>query len=172
MSLLGWPLMLAAAPLVGLAFELLLLRTRWTPYFTSGFPLHLDLVPIVKAPEGEGTTASVCWTADEEGLVHWWANARSGEGLTGLHGVVRCYRSRRGVELVFRWSPPWSPLLAAAALAVFGAIRGLPHVTIPVAVAMILGLVFVYHQGALRAAAELRWSFVSGGGEAGDDAES
>lgn len=165
MTLLGWPLALATMPLVGLGLELLLLRSGWMPYYTSGFPLHLDLVPIAHTPEGTGKTASVQWEADEDGLVRWRANHETGEGLTGLHGVVRCFRTRRGIGLAFRWSPPWSPLLAAAALAVFGTLRGLAHVTIPVALAMILGLVFVYHQGALRAAAELRWSFVSSGSE-------
>lgn len=155
----------ALAPLVGLGVELLLLRLRFRPYLAAGFPLAVELVPVARPPEGEGTTASVAWVVDSDGVVRWWANASS-EGLTGLHGVVRCVRSRGGVGLVVRWSPPWSPLLAAAGLGALGFARGLPQVTVPIALLLVGGLMFVYHQGALRAAAELRWSFVRGGGAA------
>lgn len=157
------PVAFAVAPLVGLLIELLLVRLRFRPYLAAGLPLARELVPIPKPPEGEGSTASVAWVADEDGVVRWWANG-SREGLTGLHGVVRCVRGRHGVSLLVRWSPPWSPLLAAVGLAGFGVARGLPQVTIPVGLAMVGGLFFVYHQGAVRAAAELRWSFVQGGG--------
>ena len=76
----GWALALAVAPVVGLALELLLTRIRWTPYFRAGVPLHVDLVPIPRAPKGEGSAASVCWQASEDGLVRWWANPKTGEG--------------------------------------------------------------------------------------------
>lgn len=162
MRLLGWPMVVALVPLFGLVLEAVLLRLRWLPYMQAGFPLHVELVPIPHAPEGQGTTASVRWEVGEDGVVRWWAN-QTGEGLTGLHGVVRCVRTRRGVGLLIRWSPPWSPLLAASGVALFGAVRGLPHVAIPVAALMVFGLIFVYYQGAIRAAAELRWSFLSSG---------
>ncbi len=164
---LGWPLLLGLAPVAGLALELSLIRARWTPYLRVGVPLHLELVPVARPPEGEGQTSSVCWRAGDDGLVRWWANAR-GDGLVGLHGVVRCFRARRGVGLAVRWAPPWSPLVCAAALALYGTARGFPQVALPIAAAMIFGLLFTYRHAAVRAAAELRWSFIRDGG-AGDD---
>ncbi len=59
------------------------------------------------------------------------------------------------------WAPPWSPLLAALWLAGIGAVRGEAWLTVPIAAVMVLGVVLLYRQVALRVAAELRWGWVS-----------
>ena len=148
---------LALVPVLGLLVEAGLVRLGWMPYFLAGFPLLPEVVPIEGMPTEAGKAGSVCWDMPATGSVRWWSNPDSRESLTGLHGVVLCVRRGDNVRLHMRWSPPWSPLLAAAGLLILGVVRGLSHVTAPVSVVMVLGLVVLYHQGALRAAGELRF---------------
>ena len=144
----------------GFATERALLSWRWTPWFAAGLPLVPVPVPIPEAPTGSGETASLKWEV-VDGVVRWWADPRRrGAVPTGLRGVVRLRRSTRGVELDVRWSPPWTPLVAMGWLAALGVMRGQTQVTGPIAALLVLAMLLVYHQGALRAAAELRWAFV------------
>ena len=148
---------LALVPVLGLLVEAGLIRFGWMPYFSAGFPLLPEVVPIRVMPTEAGKAGSVSWDVPQTGWVRWWSNPDAREALTGLHGVVWCVRRGERVHLHMRWSPPWSPLLAAAGLLILGVARGLSHVTAPVSVAMVLGLMVLYHQGALRAAGELRF---------------
>jgi len=143
----------------------LITRFRWTPYFTAGFPLFPELVPISKAPEGTGETATVHWeVVGEDGdLVRFWADPDKRRAPSGLRGAVKLYRARGGsVGLAVRWSPPWTLLLAAGWLVVLGIVRQEPQITVPIAIVWVMGVLLIYRQAALRAAAELRWAFVKG----------
>ncbi len=153
---------LALVPVLGLLLEAGLIRVGWMPYFSAGFPLSPEPVAIRTVPTEPGRTGSVCWDVPEPGTIRWWSNPDARESLTGLHGVVRCLPQRGKVRLVIRWSPPWSPLLGSAGLLILGVYRELSHVTAPVSVLMTLGLMVLYHQGALRAAGELRYGLAGG----------
>ena len=139
-----------------------LLRLRWDWYFLPGFPLGARIVPIPRPPEGGGRTRSVRWEVAAPHLVRFWADPSDRSAPSGLHGVVILAQGRQGVELGFRWAPPWTPILAATWLAVLGAARGEGHVTVPIAAAIVLGIGLLYAQQARRVAAELRWAFVRG----------
>ena len=150
----------------GMVFErFLLTRFRWTPYFTAGFPLFPELVPIPKAPEGSGETATVSWeVVGEDGdLVRFWADPDKRTAPSGLRGAIRLYQAGNGhVGLAVRWSPPWTLLIAAGWLVALGIARQEPQITVPIAVVWVLGVMVIYRQAAVRAAAELRWAFVRG----------
>lgn len=156
-----WPALFAAvAFLGGLLVERLLLQFRVGAWFTAGFPLFPELVPIPRLPETEaGRTLSVHW--ERHGDVLWfWSQPGERNAPMGLHGAIRLVRGSRGVHLIVRWSPPWSPMLAAAWLAGLGATRGEAAFTVPIATVMILGILFLYRTYAVKAAAELRWALV------------
>ncbi len=143
----------------------LLTRFRWTPYFTAGFPLFPVLVPIPTKPQGSGETATVKWeVVGEDGdVVRFWSDPENRSAPSGLRGAVRFYGAAHGqIGLAVRWSPPWTLLLAAAWLVILGIARGEPQITVPIATIWVMGVVLVYRQGAMRAAAELRWAFVKG----------
>ena len=157
----------SALVLIGgmVAERFLLTRFRWTAYFSAGFPLFPELVPIPVAPKGEGETATVRWEVVEgdEDYVRFWADPDQRKAPSGLHGAIRLYRAAGGsVGLAVRWSPPWTLLLAAAWLVILGIARREPQITVPIAVVWVLGVLIIYRQAALRAAAELRWAFVQG----------
>jgi hypothetical protein len=139
-----------------------LLRFRRDWYFLPGFPLGLRVVPIPRPPEGSGRTASVRWEVSSPHVVRYWADPSERVTPSGLHGVVILAQGRQGVELEIRWAPPWTPFLAAIWLAVLGTARGEGHLTIPIAVAIVLAIAFLYAERARRIAAELRWAFVRG----------
>lgn len=164
----GWPITLVAAAVLGggLLVERLLLAARFTPYFTAGFPLLPELVPIPAVPKREeGTTASVRWVRDGA-IVRFSAHGRGGP--MGLHGAVLLRPVRRGgVAMDVRWAPPWTPLLAATWLGGLATARGEPYM-LPVAVGLGFVVLHVYRTAAVKAAAELRWAFVSGLDTAGD----
>lgn len=147
----------------GLVVERVLLHVQPRWYFAVGIPLGEQLVPIPSPPEGEGETATVRWKVDEP-VVHFWADPRQRRAPSGLHGVIWLSRQRGAVHLDVRWSPPWSPMLAALWLAGLGAWRGEPQLTVPIACMLVVGVLVLYRQAAVRAARELRWSFVNGGG--------
>ena len=142
----------------------LITRYRWTPYFTTGFPLIPELVPIPKAPEGQGKTATVNWEVVGDGqIVRFWADPDQRSAPSGLRGAIHLYRAGAGqVGLSVRWSPPWTLLLAAGWLVMLGVVRHEPQITFPIATVWVLGVLLVYRQAAVRAAAELRWAFVKG----------
>lgn len=147
----------------GLVIETrVLLQWRADWYFLPGFPLGLRLVPIPRAPEGSGRTASVRWEVSAPNLVRFWADPSERAAPSGMHGVVVLAQGRQGIELDFRWAPPWTPLLAALWLAVLGIARGEGQTTVPIAVAIAVGIGVVYFERARRVAAELRWAFVQG----------
>jgi hypothetical protein len=157
-------LAVALALLGGLWLETrVLLARRRDGYFLVGIPLWQALVPVPRAPEGSGQTASVRWEVSDEApnLVRWWADPKDRKAPTGLHGVVILAQGRRGIELEVRWAPPWTVLLAALWLAALGIARGEPF-TVPIAAVMVLGTFVLYGERARRAAAELRWAFLSG----------
>ena len=155
-----WLTLGSVAALVGAAFverALIKAGARW--YFQAGFPLD-QLVPLPRPPTAEeGRTATVRW-ARRDDVVLFWVEPGERGGPMGLHGAVRLMR-RRGIEMVVTWSPPWTPLLAAVWLAALGAVRH-EWVTTPIACVLVLVVLFTYRQAAMRAAAELRWAFVSG----------
>ena len=155
--------MLILALLGGMAFERFLIRfgVRW--YFRAGFPMLESLVPIQAFPEGEGRTPSVCWTVVQPKLVHFWADSALPEAMTGFHGVVYCVAGRAGIDLRIAWAPPWTPFLVLSWLFIHGASMGAITLVGPVCVGLCLILLAAYRFAALRAAAELRWSFVRDG---------
>lgn len=154
----------------GLVFETrVLLRWRSDWYFLPGIPIAGRLVPIPHPPEGAGRTASVRWEVGAPNLVRFWADPAERVAPSGLHGVVVLVQGRRGVELVLRWAPPWTPLFAAVWLAALGVVRGEGAMTVPIAVAIAVGILVVYGERAQRVAAELRWAFVRGDAPADPD---
>ncbi len=146
----------------GLLLERVFLKTRWpAAYFSAGFALFPEIVPIGKAPHAEsGQTATVRWERRDD-LVLFWSEPGSREAPMGLHGAIRLWRGPRGVHLLVRWSPPWSPLLAAAWLGGLGIVRR-EWWSVPVAAALVFGVLYMYRIYAVRAAAELRYAFASG----------
>jgi hypothetical protein len=156
---LGSALMLIGGMVVE---RFMLTRFRWTPYFTAGFPLFPELVPIPRAPQGTGETATVRWEVVSDGeLIRFWADPDKRTAPSGLHGAIRLYGAGSAhIGLAVRWSPPWTLLIAAGWLVVVGIIRDEPQVTVPIAVVWVIGVMVIYRQGAMRAAAELRWAFV------------
>lgn len=160
-SSLGLALAAGLVFLGGMVLEtrvLLRLRPDW--YFLPGLPIGARLVPIARPPEGSGRTPSVRWEVAKPHLVRFWADPSERVTPSGLHGVVVLAQGRSGVELDVRWSPPWTPLVAALWLAVLGTARGEGHVTVPIAVAIVLAIGVLYAERARRIAAELRWAFV------------
>jgi hypothetical protein len=155
-------LVAAVVFLGGMLVERLLLQLRPNAYFTAGFPLTPELVPMQRAPTAlAGQTASIRWERQDD-LVRFWSDPAARTAPMGLHGAVRLWNGPRGVHMVVRWSPPWSPLLAAAWFAGLGIVRHEAVVTLPLACLLILGILYVYRTFALKAAAELRWAWVSG----------
>lgn len=160
---LGLALVVAFVLVTGLGFEtryLLARRSDW--YFLAGLPLGSQLVPIPRPPEGGGETATVRWEVSAPNLVRFWADPGRRTAPTGLHGVVILAQGRRGIELDVRWAPPWSPMFAALWFVSLGIVRGEAHFAVPIAVTMVVGMLFVYRERARRAAVELRWAFLSG----------
>jgi hypothetical protein len=159
---LNLALVAAVLFLGGLLLERAFLSFRWPlAYFVAGFALFPELVPIPVAPKAEaGRTATVQWERRDD-LVLYWAVPGAKESPMGLHGAVRLWRGPRGVHLIVRWSPPWSPLLAAAWLGGLGIARQ-DYWAVPVAVMLVIAVLYGYRMYAVRAAAELRWAFVSG----------
>jgi hypothetical protein len=151
----------------GLILEHALLRWRFDGFFFLGFPLHPELVPIPSPPEGSGRTSSVHWEVNKSGdSVRFWAIRR--EAPMCLRGAVRLVRTRGAIRLAVTWSPPWSPLLAAAWLAAMGFRQDQGLLMVSVAGLMVLGILAIYRSAALRAAAELRWAWVQGDGDTED----
>ena len=137
------------------------------PYFDAGIRLVPPLVPLLAAPTGSGKTESVCWEVDPAlpGRVRFWVEPRSRSSLGGLHGLV-LFRAEAGrVVPEVRWSPPWTPLLAAIWLATVGSTRGEAVVSGVLAAGLVAVLMFAYRSAALRAAAELRWAWAAQGGD-------
>ncbi len=160
----GWvPAVLAAAVLGGgLIFERWIvpaIRPAW--YLGIGVPLGVRLVPIHDLPVGTGETATVAWEAREL-QVYFWAAARGRRVPFGLHGVVSLQPHSDGsVGLNVRWSPPWVALVAILWLAFLAVLRGESYVGAPVSAILLVAILLVYRQAAVRAAAELRYSFTS-----------
>jgi hypothetical protein len=160
-ELARWLTVFAAGLAVGIAIELVLIRysVRW--YFRTGFPLGEELVPIRRLPEGSGETSSVSWRVIEKSLVHYWTGPKSVDGILGLHGAVRCISTPREVLLKLRWSPPWTPLVGLAWLFFFAITTDKILTVGPIVLSLVIICFGVYRQAAVRAAAELRWRFVS-----------
>lgn len=149
--------------IVGLLVERLLLTAGARAYFRLGMPLGEELVPIPFPPDGEGRTASVRWaTAADNSTVRFWSHPGDRAAPMGLHGVVGLVRGPRGIHLPVRWAPPWTPFLALLWFAGLGVLRGQGLITVPIALLIMAALVLLYRQAALRAARELRWSFIRG----------
>ncbi|MBW2255494.1 MAG: hypothetical protein JRI25_12965 [Deltaproteobacteria bacterium] len=149
-----------AAILVATTVEWFLLWWRPRFYYRFAFPLGLEPLPIPSAPEGSGETATVAWTVVDDEVLYW-AMPGSGRGLPGLHGVVKLVPDRDRLRLVVRWAPPWSFVVLAACVGVGGATMGFAMVGGVSAALVLAAVVMVYNQAAIRAAAELRWAFVS-----------
>lgn len=134
-------------------------------YYSLALPMTAVAVPIERPPPPKGRTRGARWEELAPGVLRWWADPDRRELPSGLHGIVVLAQSRRGIELTFRWAPPFSPLLAASWLIFLGALRQELELTVPIALALTLGVLFLHHQSAVRAAAELRWAFVRGSDE-------
>jgi hypothetical protein len=159
---IGLAVFAAVAFLGGLALERRLLGVRPRGYFAVGFPIVPPLVPLPQLPERtSGRTETVRWERHDD-TVLFWADPDDRTAPVGLHGVVLLDRTVRDVHLTVRWSPPWSPLLAAVWLMGLGAVRGEPWLTVPVGLVMIVGIWFVYRSFAMRAAAEVRFALAGG----------
>lgn len=137
------------------AVEAVLLVARPTAYLSLAFPLPVEPLPLSALPEGAGRTATVTW--DVQGDVAPFV--AHGGGLLGLHGVVRFVRDRRGVRLAVGWAPPWTLLPACAAVAILGADRGVPWLSVPLSLVLFAGGLLAYQQAAIRAAAEIRFAW-------------
>jgi hypothetical protein len=140
--------------------EWLLLWWRPRFYYRFALPLGLEPLPVPGAPEGSGETATVAWevVGDE---VLYWAMPGSGRGLVGLHGVVQLVPDRDRFRLIVRWAPPWSVVVLAGGLGAVGAAMGMAVVGVVSSVIVLAAVIAAYNQAAVRAAAELRWAFVS-----------
>ena len=134
--------------LLGLmAVEWALLRARLGAYFRLGLPLGAEPLPLDAPPTEAGETPTVRWTSDGPLARYWSRDA----GRPGLHGEVRLIPQRGRHRLAVRWAPPWSLLVLAGALAFLGPAAAL------VAIAFVIGVLALYQQAAVRAAAELRF---------------
>lgn len=129
----------------------------WRPpfYRSVAFPLSVEPLPIARAPEGSGRTATVAWEAMGDRAVF----VAHGGGLPGLHGEVRFIRERRGVRLDVTWAPPWTAFAVCAAIALIGANFGMPWLSMPLSVAILISTLAAWQQAALRAAVELRFAW-------------
>lgn len=156
---------------LGVAFALLgglmletrvLTRFRRDWYFALALPLALQLVPIPKPPEGSGRTATVCWERSAPHIVRFWADPSARAAPMGLRGIVMMAQSSRGIALEVWWAPPLSALVAPLWLALLGLMRGEGAITVPLAAAILAGILWLYRERAKVAAAELRWAFLQG----------
>jgi hypothetical protein len=140
------------------ALERLAVARRLRVWFRLAMPLTVGLVPLVELPEAaSGAAGGVRWERQEDGTILWWAK-RSGGVAIGLHGVVYCVRTRRGVHLNVHWAPPLTGGVAACWVALIGAARHEAYLSGPLA-AMLLGAILLgYHRSALQAARVLRWA--------------
>ena len=155
--------LMALLPVVSLALELWWMARGHTRYDELGLPLPATPLPIPLQPEDEGRTPSVAWSRTGDNAFRWWVDLGCSEGVTGLHGEVTLQRVRGGWALNVRWFPPWSALLTIAAVVAYGTAYGLTRMVVPLGVVMTLGLFAVYYEGAMRAAASLRYAFVTKG---------
>lgn len=157
----GSPFVAAAAALTllgGLLSERALLRWRPRAYFRVGFPLGAQPVPVAAVPQAtSGRTAMVRWERDGDELF-FWAEPSERKGPMGLHGHVAFVRTTRNVQLDVTWAPPWTPLIAAVWLAGLGAARGEAALTAPISMVIVVGVLVLYRQSAVQAAAELRYA--------------
>lgn len=157
----GLALLAGLLLLGGLVLETrVLLRRRPDWYFRLGIPLGAQPEPIPTAPTGSGHTESVRWSTGPPGWVYFWADPAKRAAPTGLHGAVRLIAGTNGTGLQLSWSPPLTPLLAAAWLGALGVSRGEPIAT-AIGAGIAVALMVVYGDRARRCGAELRQSFVA-----------
>ena len=151
-----WGVAVGGLLLAVLALEWALVRARVPLYYRLGLPLALEPIPIDEPPPEEGETPTVSWRLEGE-VVQFGA---TDGGLPGLHGVVGLLRERGRIRLLVRWAPPWSLFAVALGLGGLGAIAGHGVASVPLSVALIVAVLLLYQQAAVRAAAELRfhWS--------------
>lgn len=146
---LPWGVVVGLALLGLLLLEWGLGRARAGVYYRVGFPLPLEPLPIDQPPQETGSTPTVDWALDGPVARYWSGRA----GLPGLHGEVTLLPHRGRYRLDVRWAPPWSLLVLAAAL---GFVGRTPAAAL-VSLALVVGVLVVYYQAAVRAAAELRY---------------
>jgi len=145
----------AALAVIGTAIvEWLLVAWRVGTYFRAAFRLPLEPLPVEHPPDGEGQTRTVGWEARGEHAVYW-----SVGGLPGLHGAVGFVPDRGKLRLDVRWAPPWTGVAGCGALGFVGPSIAPVAVSVTVSVLLLVGLLVLYQQAAVRAAAELRWSW-------------
>ena len=157
------PLLVAVLLFVMLMLETrLMMRWRKDTYFAAALPLGLDLVPIPKPPTGSGRTATVRWEVSAPHIVRFWAEPSQRRAPMGLHGIVTLAQSRTGISLDVAWAPPWSALIAPCWLASLGISRGEGLLMVPLGALLLVGILSIYRERALVAAAELRWAFLQG----------
>ena len=155
----------AIALLVAFLVERRLMSRRFAPYFAVGLALFPELVPIPRVPVTEvGRTFSVRWDR-LDGVVRFWTDPSDRAAPMGLHGLVNFEPTSRGVRLLVRWAPPWTPILAGMWFGVLGLWRGEGLLTVPVGALFVALILHGYRLAALKAAAELRWAFIGGEGE-------
>lgn len=160
LAMLRSALLLVFSLIGGMAIEKGLIHygVRW--YIRAGLPLLGQLVPIPSIPKGSGRTTSVIWRVVDEEFVHFWADPALGGASTGLHGAIRCVPVRGRVQLLVRWSPPWTPFFVISWLIVIGLTRDGAVLSVSLAMCMAVILMAAYQFAAHRAAAELRWVLV------------
>lgn len=142
--------------------ERLALVRGWRLYYRLGLPLFPRPQPLVALPEGRGETATVWWAISSDPPTAWFHAAHGGgEAPWGLHGLVDLVADHQGrVQLMPRWSPPWTPIVAMMWFAGLGLSRGEGLLTVPLATLLVAAMLALYRQAALRAVAELRWAWV------------
>lgn len=162
-------LALAAVGLFGTVglVEHLALRRGWAWYFALALPLRAELVPLPRAPTGQGRSEGIRWAVDRSGeSVRWWVDGEDRRRLRGLHGRVDLAVDRRGlVHLGVRWAPWWTPFVACVWLVGVGLFRGdgLDRgVALGTGLALGAIVAVLYHAAAERAVALLRWSLLRG----------
>lgn len=146
--------------------EALALRGRWRVYGAAVMPLGVELLAVTRPPPRAGRFGGVAWDtvsgADGAAVVWFWADRRSGAVPRGLHGVVHLRADPAGrVRLDVRWAPPWTPVVALAALSVVGVRVGDGLAAVALAAALLGVLLWAYSLTARRAAALLRQGFVT-----------
>ncbi len=152
-----WRMLAAVALIVGFtAIERLAVARAWTWYFDATGPLGAQPLPIPRAPAFEGEDGGIRWARHGDGL-RWWVERGARGAPGGLHGVVALAPHRHGLDLRFRWCPPWTPFLALAWFAGLGAVESRALVTWPLAAVLSGGIFLVYQQAAVRVAARLRY---------------
>jgi hypothetical protein len=154
------PALVAIGLLLGFLLESLLLERAATWYYAAGAPLRPELLPHVPAKNAptEGRHAGIHWKRIGPGMVAFWADRKERRIPTMLHGLAIERDMGAMISLDVRWSPPFTPLLAAVWLMLLGLVRGEGQITVPIGACMLVAITLLYQRGAQQAAEALRFA--------------